>query len=463
MRKIKLSRKKWLGLFLILIGIISNLLILNRETAYEAEKYTVYYTVNGDRAGIYQLYYSVDTNFTEEQSDSVTYEKSNSTQVVEQEIPYHTNYLRFDINQCVTEVQISDLYIEYRKNKVEIPVDLLVNSISANMIESVTTDGKTVQIKTSGDDAFICVDIQTLGLKELVNEYAKNQDLAKNVILCLIFDFILFYLYSHASQLKRLLKETYQNREMILRLAKNDFMVKYAGSYFGMIWAFVQPMVTILLYWFVFQMGLRSGSVGDTPFVLWLIAGLIPWFYFSEAVSSGTNSLVEYSYLVKKVVFNVSILPVVKVISALFVHAFFLVVMVVIFAAYGRYPDWYTIQLLYYFGCMFVLSLGLAYIASALMVFFRDLGQLINIFLQIGMWMTPIMWQYTMLPQNLQTIMKLNPMYYIITGYRDCLIDKVAFWQHSTWTLYFWFFAFAVLMVGMKLFNRLKVHFADVL
>lgn len=87
---------------------------------------------------------------------------------------------------------------------------------------------------------------------------------------------------------------------MIFRLSKNDFMVKYAGSYFGIIWAFVQPMVTILLYWFVFQMGFRSGAVGETPFVLWLIAGMIPWFYFSDAISTGTNSLIEYSYLVKK-------------------------------------------------------------------------------------------------------------------------------------------------------------------
>ena len=67
-----------------------------------------------------------------------------------------------------------------------------------------------------------------------------------------------------------------QNREILFSLAKNDFKVRYAGSYLGKIWAFVQPVVTILLYWFVFQMGFRTGSVDGAPYVLWLMAGLIP-------------------------------------------------------------------------------------------------------------------------------------------------------------------------------------------
>ena len=100
-----------------------------------------------------------------------------------------------------------------------------------------------------------------------------------------------------------MLKKSIQNRKMILKLAKNDFKTKYAGSYFGIFWAFVPPIVTILLYWFVFQIGFRSEPVGDYPFVLWLTAGLVPWFYFSDAWNGGTASLLEYSYLVKKVVY----------------------------------------------------------------------------------------------------------------------------------------------------------------
>ena len=117
--------------------------------------------------------------------------------------------------------------------------------------------------------------------------------------------------------------ELYHNRQLIFSLAKNDFKTKYAGSYLGIVWAFVQPIVTILVYWFVFSVGLRAGNADDYPFVLYLVSGIVPWFFFQDALNGGTNALLEYNYLVKKVVFKISILPMVKVISAMFVHCFF--------------------------------------------------------------------------------------------------------------------------------------------
>ena len=90
--------------------------------------------------------------------------------------------------------------------------------------------------------------------------------------------------------------KNYKNKKNIFKLAKNDFKTKYAGSYLGIIWAFVQPVTTILLYWFVFQVGFRTPSIGDYPFVLWLTAGLVPWFFFSDAWNGGTSSLLEYSF-----------------------------------------------------------------------------------------------------------------------------------------------------------------------
>ena len=79
--------------------------------------------------------------------------------------------------------------------------------------------------------------------------------------------------------------ELYQNRQLILSLAKNDFKTKYAGSYLGMVWAFVQPIITILVYWFVFTVGMKAGSASDYPFVLYLVTGLVPWFFFQDALN----------------------------------------------------------------------------------------------------------------------------------------------------------------------------------
>lgn len=260
-------------------------------------------------------------------------------------------------------------------------------------------------------------------------------------------------------------KELFGNRKLIFNLAKNDFKTKYAGSYLGIVWAFIQPVVTVLVYWFVFEVGLRQTGNAEVPFVLWLIAGLVPWFFFSDALNGGTNSLLEYNYLVKKVVFKISVLPIVKIISAFFVNAFFILFMLVIYGFYGFYPDVYYLQLIYYIFCVFMLVLGASYLTSAVVIFFRDLTQIINIILQIGVWMTPIMWNIdTMgLSSTITFILKLNPMFYIVQGYRDLLINKVWFFEHLSMTVYFWCFTGVMFILGAVVFKRLKIHFADVL
>ena len=234
--------------------------------------------------------------------------------------------------------------------------------------------------------------------------------------------------------------EIYRNRRLVFSLAKNDFKTKYAGSYFGTVWAFIQPIVTICVYWFVFGLALRNGSDKGVPFVLWLIAGLIPWFFFQEGLTGGTNALLEYNYLVKKVVFN-------------------------IYTCMGYPPSLYALQLVYYSFCIFMLILAVTYMTSAAVVFFRDLSQIINIALQVGVWVTPIMWDFNDLGLGgiLQKILKLNPLFYIVQGYRDSLINKVAIWEHPVLTLYFWVFTLAVFIFGTRLFKKLQVHFADVL
>ncbi len=261
----------------------------------------------------------------------------------------------------------------------------------------------------------------------------------------------------------RLFKEVWASRELMMRLAKNDFKTKYAGNYLGIIWAFIQPIITVLVYWFVFQVGFRSvTSANQYPFVLYLLSGIVPWFYFQEALISGTNCFIEYSYLVKKVVFKISILPMVKVISALFVHAFFVAFMIFVFALYGYYPDIYVLQVIYYSFCMFMLVLGLVYMTSAIVIFFKDLGQIISIFLQVGIWLTPIMWEIQMLGDK-QFIMKFNPFYYIVSGYRDALLTKAWFFEKWKYSLYFWAVTAIVFLIGTTVYKKLRIHFADVL
>jgi len=101
---------------------------------------------------------------------------------------------------------------------------------------------------------------------------------------------ILIYRFVHLKEIAIFFRDLYQNRGLIFSLAKNDFKSKYTGSYFGIIWAFVQPISTILVFWFVFEIGFRSAPMQDVPFALWLSCGLVPWFFFSEAWSIATNA-----------------------------------------------------------------------------------------------------------------------------------------------------------------------------
>ena len=260
--------------------------------------------------------------------------------------------------------------------------------------------------------------------------------------------------------------ELFQSRHLIWKLAKNDFKKRYAGSYLGAVWAMVQPVVTVVMYYIVFEVIMGSGrpmASDDIPYVLFLTAGLVPWFYFNESLQNGTNSMLEYNYLVKKVVFKISILPIIKIIAATFIHVFFACILLVIAAIYGYFPSIYTIQLVYYSFCMFILVLGMCYTTCAVMVFFKDLGQIINIALQIGMWATPILWDIESIGPKAQMLVKINPLVYIVNGYRSTIFEKTWFFEDFYSTMYFWIFTVVIFGIGALVFKRLKVHFADVL
>ena len=236
-------------------------------------------------------------------------------------------------------------------------------------------------------------------------------------------------------------KELYQNRKLIWKLSKNDFRNKFAGAYFGIIWAFIQPMVTVAVYFVVFQLGLRVQP-------------------------AATGYLLEYSYLVKKVVFKISVLPIVKVISSLFVHLFFIVFAILIFALMGKLPPVQIIQIGYYTFAVICLVVVLSYLTCSITPFFRDFGQIINVILNVGMWATPILWDTTTIPNIpnwLNSLLKLNPLYYIVQGYRDSFMNGLWFFEHPWHTLYFWAFVLMAGLISSKVFKRLRVHFSDVL
>jgi len=259
------------------------------------------------------------------------------------------------------------------------------------------------------------------------------------------------------------IKDIYKSRGVIWQLAKNDLKSRFASSYLGIFWAFIQPLIMITVLWFVFNVGFRARPVDDFPFILWLSCGLIPWFFFADSLSSATNSLLEYSYLVKKVVFRTSILPIVKIISALFIHLFFIAILLILFFLHGFKPELIYLQLFYYSFSLTLLLIGLTWATSALAAFIKDTSQVVAVILQIGFWVTPNFWSINMIPERYQPLFKINPMFYIVEGYRDTLIHGVWFWQRYNQTLYFWVITILLFILGALLFRKLRPHFPDVL
>lgn len=291
-----------------------------------------------------------------------------------------------------------------------------------------------------------------------------QEELLKKVLSCVMIVCSCLIFAKWYDKFTALPVELFQNRHLIWKLAKNDFKKRYAGSYMGVVWALAQPVVTVGMYYIVFDRIMGNVSrTEEAPFVLFLTAGLVPWFFFNEALNNGTNALREYDYLVKKVVFKISILPIIKIIAATFIHVFFVAILLVVAAVYGYYPTIYTIQLVYYSICLFIFVLALSYTTCAVVVFFKDLSQIINIGLQIGMWATPILWDMSALSPTWQVIVKINPLVYIVNGYRSAIYKQEWFFQDFFSTMYFWIATIVLFGAGALVFKRLKVHFADVL
>ena len=254
-----------------------------------------------------------------------------------------------------------------------------------------------------------------------------------------------------------------KNRQLIVSMAKREVATQYIGSLLGIIWAFLNPLVMILVFWFVFSVGFRVRPMQEVPFVVWLTAGMAPWFYFAETVTGSTAVVVANTNLVKKMLFPSEILPVVKIVSSLVSHLFFILILFALMIFQGIEFSIYFFQGFYYLFCLLMLVLGISWLTASINVFVRDVNPLVAMVVQIGFWATPIFWDIRMMSDKIQLLLKLNPVYYIVQGYRESFIYSTPFWQHPYHTLYFWGITLALCIGGASLFLKLKPQFADVL
>ncbi|MCE9599812.1 MAG: ABC transporter permease [Spirochaetia bacterium] len=257
----------------------------------------------------------------------------------------------------------------------------------------------------------------------------------------------------------RLLLDLWQNRTILWELAIYDFKHEYLGTWFGILWAFANPVLTAIILWFVFSHGLRGTSDPESYF-LWLTAGLFPWQFLANALRGGTLSIVNHSFLVRKLAFRIDFLPFVKIISASLLHLPFLAALVALSFLY-KTSSYHTLQLFYYWfaGCVFCLAVTRG--TAAITVFVKDFAGAVEVILQLGFLATPIFWKPDMLPEALRGLIFWNPAYYIVSGYRASIIEGRSFWEYPAESLYFWALTLTTLVIGSIVFKKLRPVFAD--
>lgn len=269
-------------------------------------------------------------------------------------------------------------------------------------------------------------------------------------------------LYQTAGQI---MSEHIDYRTQIFQLALADLVRTYRGSALGWAWAVIKPSVTIFVYWFAFDIGLRAGRpVEGYPFFLWLIAGIVPWFYMSEMLTQGSKTLNRYNYLVTKIKFPVSTISTFVSISKLYIHTALLGVVTLVFVLWGHPIDVYFLQLPIYTFLMFVFFTAWSLFASPLSAVSKDFANTVASLVTAIFWMSGVMWDVNRIHIDwVRRLLLFNPVTFVATGYRNVFINKRWFYE-DPWA----FGAFGVvllimLVMAVRTHRRLRHEIADVL
>lgn len=255
--------------------------------------------------------------------------------------------------------------------------------------------------------------------------------------------------------------DTWHSRYLLWQLTKRDVTQQYKKSKLGMFWSLAEPLAFMGILYLVFGIGLRGGRSMDFPFLCYLVSGMAVVQFFTGTMNQGTNAVRSHSYLLKKINFRLSILPISTVLTGIINHLIFMVAAFVIFLTYKIYPNWFWFQVLYYMFALSVFLLGISWFTSSVGVFMPDLQHIVSIFGRMIFYLTPVFWSFDMVGPRLQYWLKFNPLFYIAMGYRESIYYGIPFWNHPLQTAYFWGWVLFMIIVGVFTFRKLRPQFAD--
>lgn len=270
--------------------------------------------------------------------------------------------------------------------------------------------------------------------------------------------------------IRYVLKENFTNLFRIYSISKYELLGEMRDSKLGLFWNFAHPLIQILTFWFVFGIVYNKQAITNydvtVPYIFWMIGGMVIWLFISPCITNGCNAVFSKTDVITKMKFPVSILPATVVFKEVFNHFCMLLLVLIVYLLGGIYPTVHWFGLLYYLGSGIIFSISLSMTTSVLNMLARDTRKMIMAFMRLLLYMTPILWNLnsvTHLPAIVTKIMKLNPIYYLVQGYRDCFFyhKGMMFYQESM--ISFWIITTILFVVGSNIMYKFKRKFIDMI
>lgn len=260
------------------------------------------------------------------------------------------------------------------------------------------------------------------------------------------------------------IKTVWKNRKIAWQLGKNDFKNRFANTSLGSIWGFLQPFIFMMMYVVVFQFIFKQSGPNGAPYVVWFMPGMAMWMCINDGIIGASSSIRGYSYLVKKVVFPIDIIPIISLLANAFVALFLFAIATAVCVIFGFMPN--ILLVIYIIFSAYCFLVAITRFTSAISTLVPDFSNLLGIIMQLFFWFTPIVWDLTMVAEHhtISRILQCMPFTYLVTGFRNAFMGgNIVTQGHGIYTLIFWIITIVMFVWGNYIFKKSKKDFADVL
>jgi len=258
------------------------------------------------------------------------------------------------------------------------------------------------------------------------------------------------------------IREVWQNRARMMRIVLFDIKIENRNFYLGTFWKILSPLIQLGTFWLVFGIGIRGGApVDGHPFLVWMLAGLVPWFFINRGITLGAMSISGKAGMLFKIKYPISSVPVGTIALCLYDSAIMMGIMVVIYLFHGILPSIYWLNLIYYYFFAFIFLSSLALTTSVIVQLAKDFGRLISSLLQLLFFLTPILWVEGNIPSWARPLFVANPVRYVVTGFRYSMLYKSNFFERPLLMAFFWSMIVCILFLGCFLQRKYATRLVD--